>query len=432
MGILQESLLLCGEYFVIGFINLRFLKIKCSRYYFLFLFVLIVVSIEVFHFFGPFSSALFGIFLTILAFNFESNKFVAVISGTLSISLYIFLNYVLGFLLTKIKVYDVLTLPQVVGMVLITYLLIGSLISIKIKELLFYLTRQKETGWVLTFLCLLTLSSYYALIFNEYYFDSHSYRGMTNLFFITLYGGILIVGTIFSVGLIRQSLKNKLLEKEQQSLTEYTILLEDTNNAIRNFRHDYKNILLTIDTFLEEKSYDELSHYFYTSILPTISELDQDGFKLSKATNIESKELKSLVIHKALIAQRKGVDTIIEVPEKTMRLPNKQTITVIRGLGIILDNAIEGAITTEYPSIKMAFIQTKELMTIVVENSCLSSIPPIHQLKEAGFSTKGEGRGNGLSILQDLVRNSAQIFLETKIENDHFTQKIVVRMNEEG
>lgn len=432
MRVLQETLLLSGEYLVIGFMNSRFLKIKYLRSYFLFLFALIVINVGIFHFIGPISSALFGIFLAILAFNFESNKLVAVISSTLSISLYVFLNYVLGFLLTKIKIYDALTLLQVVGMVLVTYLLIGSLISIKIKEFLLHLTSQKETGWILTALCSLTLSSYYALIFDEYYFDSHSYQGLAHLFFIMLYGGALIVGAVFSVGLIRQSLRNKLLEQEQQSLTEYMMLLENTNNEIRNFRHDYKNILLTMDTFLKEKNYDELQHYFYTSILPMISELNQESFKLSKATNIESKELKSLVIHKALIAQQKGIDTIVEVPEKTKKLSDKQIIPVIRGVGIILDNAIEGAATTEYPSVKMGFIQTKEFLTIIVENSCLSTIPPIHQLKETGFSTKGEGRGNGLSILQNIVRNSTQLFLETKIEDNRFTQKIVIQMNEEG
>ncbi|WP_311929603.1 sensor histidine kinase [Enterococcus durans] len=288
------------------------------------------------------------------------------------------------------------------------------------------LTQQKEIGWVLSILCLLVLTSYYALIIEEYYLEIHSYYGLTNLFFVSMYTGILLIGSVFSIGLIKQSVKNRHLKQEYQSLAEYMKMLELTNNEIRNFRHDYKNILLSIEGYLDEKDYSSLDHYFRKVIMPTITYLEKDSFKILKASNIESSELKSLVVNKVLIAQQKGIDTIIEVPKVIKEIPDHLVMLLIRALGIILDNAIEGADESKNPEIRIAIFDIGNSLTIVVRNSCLENIPPLHQIKKSGFSTKGTGRGRGLAILQELMRDADNVFLETKVDSEYFTQKVII------
>ncbi|MFC0362811.1 sensor histidine kinase [Enterococcus canintestini] len=426
MATLFELLLLGIEYFSIGFINGRMLERKFDKKYFLWSFVIIIMSVALFYSFGNISSVCFGILLLILSFNLEKDKFVAIITSTMSLGMYIFLNYVVGFALTKLNIYDRLNMVQILGTIITCYLIIGLVLSMKIKKFLLHLTQQKEVGWVLSILCILVLISYYALIIEESYLNVHSYYGLTNLFFVSMYTGVLIIGAFFSVGLIKQSIKNRLLKQEYQSLTEYMKMLELTNNEIRNFRHDYKNILLTIEGYLDEKDYSALDHYFRKVIMPTVTYLEKDSFKISKASNIESREVKSLVVNKVLIAQQKGINTIIEIPKLIKELPDNLIMLLIRALGIILDNAIEGADKSENPELRIAMFEVGRTLTIIIRNSCLENIPPLHQIKQSGFSTKGAGRGHGLAILQELIHEVDNVFLETKIENDYFMQKIVI------
>ena len=426
MATLFELLLLGIEYFSIGFINGRMLERKFDKKYFLWLFVIMIISVALFYSIGNISSVFFGILLLILSFNLEKDKFVAIITSTMSLGIYIFLNYMVGFALTRLNIYDRLNMVQILGTIITGYLIIGLTLAMKIKKFLSNLTRQKEVGWILSILCLLVLTSYYALIIGEYYLKIHSVYGLTNLFFISMYTSILIIGAFFSVGLIKQSVKNKLLKQEYQTFTEYMKMLELTNNEIRNFKHDYKNILLTIEGYLDEKDYYSLDNYFRKVILPTVTYLEKDSFKISKASNIESSAVKSLVVNKALIAQQKGINTIIEVPKKIKELPNNLILLLVRGLGIILDNANEGADESKNPELRIAMFEVGRTLTIIIRNSCLENIPPIHQLKQNGFSTKGVERGQGLAILQELIHEEDNVFLETKIESDFFIQKLVI------
>jgi len=47
-------------------------------------------------------------------------------------------------------------------------------------------------------------------------------------------------------------------------------------------------------------------------------------------------------------------------------------------------------------------------------------------MTQAGFSTKGKGRGFGLSILSDLINASPNISLSTRMENELFTQTLII------
>lgn len=272
------------------------------------------------------------------------------------------------------------------------YIFCGIILSTNFKSKLEKLITQKEIEWILSIFCLLILSSYYVLIIQEMYFGIKITLGFTNLFFIVVYAAAFFTITILSILVVHRYYKNQNTQREFQHFSEYVHSLETTNVEIRKFRHDYKNILLTLEGYLDDKNYDKLDQYFRTVILPTIIELDKDSFKISKVVNIEISELKSMIVNKVLVAQHKGIDTIVEVPYPIKRTTKDFSIILIRSLGIILDNAIEAASEINGSQIKIALLQNKDFFTIIVENTCQSEIPPVHILKANGFSTKGEGK----------------------------------------
>ncbi len=63
-------------------------------------------------------------------------------------------------------------------------------------------------------------------------------------------------------------------------------------------------------------------------------------------------------------------------------------------------------------------------------NKCADDIPRIHELfQEKSFSTKGEGRGLGLSTLKEIADNADNVLLDTIIENGFFIQKVEIINN---
>ena len=45
---------------------------------------------------------------------------------------------------------------------------------------------------------------------------------------------------------------------------------------------------------------------------------------------------------------------------------------------------------------------------------------------QEGYSTKGNNRGMGLSILQEIIHRSENMTMETRVENNEFIQEIMI------
>jgi len=74
----------------------------------------------------------------------------------------------------------------------------------------------------------------------------------------------------------------------------------------------------------------------------------------------------------------------------------------------------------------MDFVKLEQDIMFVVQNTCRLDIPKVHQLKQLGFSTKGSGRGIGLTNLSELANEQDNVSLETVVLGDQFIQKVVI------
>lgn len=75
----------------------------------------------------------------------------------------------------------------------------------------------------------------------------------------------------------------------------------------------------------------------------------------------------------------------------------------------------------------LGIIKSLNCTTFIIENSCLSNLPPIHKLFEDGFSTKGTDRGFGLNIVRRLINKKyPNILLNTKIESEIFKHELII------
>ncbi|WP_142921850.1 quorum-sensing sensor histidine kinase AgrC, partial [Staphylococcus succinus] len=245
---------------------------------------------------------------------------------------------------------------------------------------------------------------------------------MYAVFIITI--AILIITISFSI--IRQ-IQYKRNMQEIENYYKYTLQIENINNEMRKFRHDYVNILSTMSEFIRESDMDGLKKYFNEEILPMQDSMQMNTIKINGIENLKVREIKGLLTTKILQAQEKNIRISIEVPEPIERI-DMPIINLSRVIGIVLDNAIEASEKIEDdPLIRIAFIKNNDdSVMFIVMNKCEPNMPRIHTLFQENFSTKGKNRGLGLSTLKELTDATSNVLLDTTIDNDYFIQKVEI------
>jgi two-component system sensor histidine kinase AgrC len=211
--------------------------------------------------------------------------------------------------------------------------------------------------------------------------------------------------------------------KNLESIMQYTNIMENMIDESRRFRHDYINILSTLNGYIEDKDMDGLEAYFREEIL--YKSLKVNYSKLFNLKNIKISGIKGLLSSKIITALDLNLNVHIEINE-TIDNISVDIIDICRVLGILLDNAIEAASFTESKNLNIAIIKTGNCITFIITNSFSEQIHSVSKLYDEGFSTKGKNRGIGLNIVKDTVEDYSNILLNTEIKDNLFKQELVI------
>lgn len=215
-------------------------------------------------------------------------------------------------------------------------------------------------------------------------------------------------------------------KKQQTYLNQYYQELENNFNDIREFRHDYKNLIVTLGMLVENNDMEEIKK-FYKSIVKY-----EDNKNIHKSRNLEHisriaiSYLRGFIFSKIREAEMLMVEVLVEVPDPIKQI-NLNQIDLLRILGILMDNGIEEISQLGKGRVHIALIKKDKSVIILVENDCREDIESIYKLRKPNYSTKGEERGLGLAILDNIVDKKKQINHETLIQKNKFIQKIEIR-----
>ncbi|GCF93224.1 hypothetical protein NRIC_11150 [Enterococcus florum] len=208
-----------------------------------------------------------------------------------------------------------------------------------------------------------------------------------------------------------------------ESQLTYLQSIEKNAEDVRKFKHDYQNILLSMETFLQENRYEELKDYYYTQIQHSSQNLLKMNTQLSKLSLIQNLALRSIFYVKLGTIDTDKIRFTLEIDEQ-LHIEKTEEIPLVRAVGIILDNALEALRVLEEGALQVALIENQGSRLIVVQNTCAKDLPPLYKLEEQGFSTKGNNRGLGLTNLREITTN-AGFMVETEVLNSRFSQKII-------
>lgn len=208
----------------------------------------------------------------------------------------------------------------------------------------------------------------------------------------------------------------------QQQLYEQN--LEEIRRETRLFRHDYKNLLAGLSRQAGEGELEELR--------ATLSRLDADfdrrlGKKIQTSTQIGNlliPEVRSLLLSKLASMGEKGVECRLEVlyPVKAVGM---DVWTFVRCLGILVDNAAEAAQETEQPWVEIILLAQDDCVSLRVANSWNGQGNPT-RFWEEGWSSKGGGRGLGLSSYQHMVEGCPAAISSTSWADGVFIQELTI------
>lgn len=258
----------------------------------------------------------------------------------------------------------------------------------------------------------------HALTKHEYI----SYLSVYIAYFIISFAVIILLARAFY-----QNLLLKIKNKENSDYYKYTKELEQTNTAMRKFKHDYVNILTTMSGFIYEDDMDGLRNYFDQYIIPLKENIDYQQYQLYGMDKVNIVPLKGLLTSKIIATQEENIHLIIDVADEinTDDIPI-DIIDYCRMMGIVWDNAIEASAEVEKNEIQAALMKTTESLIFVISNTCSQTMPSIADLYKENYSTKSNERGLGLSNLNEISKKYSNVFLDTSIQANTFIQKIEI------
>lgn len=245
------------------------------------------------------------------------------------------------------------------------------------------------------------------------------------LFVIFMYSLLMILTLMMVQSLLKNQIELTMRSGELENLTNYTSIIENLLNDLQRSRHDYKNILISIKDYINEKDYDSLERYFNEEILKNENKLKITENIFTSLSHIKNLGVKGLINAKLSEAMRNGIRVEISI-FNDIDIQSVKTIDACRIMGIFLDNAIEAANVAEDKVLSISMLKENGSCNITICNSFAGEIDR-SRLFSKGYSTKGKSRGLGLHIVKNLIeKDYNNILLNTSVESNFLIQDITI------
>lgn len=242
---------------------------------------------------------------------------------------------------------------------------------------------------------------------------------------ITLLNFLLLVAfLILSIYSFTRMIKLAHTKKDLACAEEYNKSLEILYDKVKGFKHDFDNILSSLNGYIENNDLTGLKKYFY------------DFKKDCKITNnlaiinprtINNPGIYSLLNNKYFKATNLGIFFDIEFFLNLNSLEINM-YKFSRILGILIDNAIEEAEKCNDKFIKISFIRENKnnRSIITIKNTYSNKDVDIDKIFEKGVSGKQNHSGIGLWEVKKFVKKSKNLDLYTTKDNTYFKQEFFI------
>lgn len=212
---------------------------------------------------------------------------------------------------------------------------------------------------------------------------------------------------------IREALNAGKIADQAQMLEDAYGQLEALNATLRRQRHDFMNHLQVVFSLLELNDADEAMKY----VESVYGDIKKTGGVLKTAIPA----VNALIAAKRQDLEEKGIALVLNIasPWRDLPVPGWE---MCRVLGNLIDNARDALMEdtqNENKRVELSIDETPGAYVFSVSNNG-PAIPP--QLRRSifqmGFTTKSEGHGSGLSIVEEILKRYGG---EIRVSSDEVT-----------
>ena len=219
---------------------------------------------------------------------------------------------------------------------------------------------------------------------------------------------------------IREALNAARIMEQARMLEEANRQLEDLNGTLRKQRHDFMNHLQVVFSLLELNDADEAMQY----VESVYGDIKRTGSVLKTAIPA----VNALIAAKRQDCEAQGIALALHIGSSWQGLPVPGW-EMCRVLGNLIDNAREALLADEASTdrrIDLTIDETPGAYTFRVGNNGPAIPPQLHRsIFQLGFTTKSDGHGSGLSIVEEIVKDyGGEIRVESSEENTVFIGSI--------
>lgn len=239
------------------------------------------------------------------------------------------------------------------------------------------------------------------------------------IIFIVVVGSVIFRGKELEEKTEKQQMRINMLNKFNE---QYNLLVETS----RKKQHEFNNHINTLRgmSVVSDEQYKENQRMY-------IDTLSKNNRTIKILNYVEQPVLAGFLYKKVEEIMEKGINITIDlsVPANELCI---DVIDCIEIIGILLDNAVEALQNNEeINDIILQLLVLNERINISVKNtSRFYDNDEISEFFIKDYSTKGEGRGLGLSKIKDLQRKYGfDIFVEMQeIHNKEYSQLFFVNI----
>lgn len=242
---------------------------------------------------------------------------------------------------------------------------------------------------------------------------------------ITILSFILLIAFLtLSIYSFTRMIKLANTRRDLESAEEYNKSLEILYDKVKGFKHDFDNIISTLDGYIENDDMTGLKKYFY--------EVKQDckitnNLSIINPRIINNPGIYSLLNNKYFKATNLGINFEFEYFLDLNKL-DVNLYQLSRILGVLVDNAIEEAEKCENKIVRVSFIRENRnnRAVITIQNTYSNKDVDIEKIFNKGESGKENHSGIGLWEVKKYVKKSKNLDLFTSKTDTFFKQELSI------
>lgn len=253
-----------------------------------------------------------------------------------------------------------------------------------------------------------------------------------NLLQIGINSTVITIIVIFIIFFTKQGANLNKLVSEYDNLLEYSKTYEKVIAEKGKKQHEYRNQLLVIKSMVDSAN-KKLKDYINQQLELTDNDNDEDVNWLVKLKNIPCGGLKGIIFYKINEMKKLGLNVVVDISSdiennSIAEIFDSNLQDISRVVGVYLDNAIEAASLSDKKYIIIEAQLDSDQVIFSFSNTYTGSVE-ISKIDDEGYSTKGKGKGYGLSLVKDILDDNLRLSQDREMNGIYYVQKLCINIS---